>query len=60
MDVIIFPTDDGGVAVIAPSPKATLTMEERAAKFVPDGKPFEIVDDSILPWDKPRELWEWE
>ena len=32
---IIFPTDDGGVAVIIPAPECGLTIEEIAAKDVP-------------------------
>ena len=58
MKVIIF--DNGnGVSVITPAPNSDLTAEQVAAKDVPNGAAFEIVDDSILPWDKPRETWEW-
>jgi hypothetical protein len=32
---IIYPTDDGGVAVIIPAPECGLTIEEIAAKDVP-------------------------
>lgn len=59
MQVIIYPNDEDGVSIITPSPKSELTIDEIAAKDVPDGKPFEIINDSILPWDKPRESWEW-
>ncbi len=43
---IIYPTDDGGIAIIIPSPEylAEHTIEELAAKDVPEGKPFKIVD----------------
>jgi hypothetical protein len=41
---IIYPTDDGGVAIIVPAPECGLTIEEIAAKDVPGGKPFKILD----------------
>ena len=56
---IIFPTDDGGVAVIVPA-DCGLTIEEIAAKDVPEGKPFEIVDVSEIPSDRTfRGAWSW-
>lgn len=60
MQVIIFPNDEGGVSIITPAPGAGLTIDEVAAKDVPNGKPFEIVDDAVLPWGTPRELWQWQ
>jgi len=58
---IIFPTDDGGVAVIVPSPNCGLTIEEIAAKDVPVGKPYQIVDVSEIPSDRTfRGAWTWE
>ena len=59
MQVIIFDNGSGGVGIITPAPKSELTIEQVAAKDVPNGAAFEIVDDSILPWDEPRETWEW-
>lgn len=59
MQVIIFDNGLGGVGIITPAPKSGLTIEQVAAKDVPGGAAFEIVDDSTLPWDKPRETWEW-
>jgi hypothetical protein len=57
---IIFPNDDGGVAVIIPAPECGLTIEEIAAKDVPAGKPYEIVDDSAIPSDRTfRGAWTW-
>jgi hypothetical protein len=57
---IIFPTDDGGVAVIVPSPNCGLTIEEIAAKDVPVGKPYQIVDVSEVPSDRTfRNAWEY-
>jgi hypothetical protein len=56
---IIYPTDDGGVAVIVPA-DCGLTIEEIAAKDVPAGKPYEIVDVSEIPSDRTfRGAWSW-
>ena len=56
---IIYPTDDGGVAVIIPA-DCGLTIEEIAAKDVPNGVPFEIVDVSEVPSDRTfRGAWTW-
>jgi hypothetical protein len=59
---IIYPTDDGGVAVIIPAPEylETHTIEELAAKDVPAGKPFKIVDVADIPTDRTfRNAWEY-
>ena len=57
---IIYPTDDG-VAVIIPAPECGLTIEEIAAKDVPAGKPYEIVDVSEIPEDRTfRGAWTWQ
>ena len=57
---IIYPADDGGVAVIIPAPECGLTIEEIAAKDVPAGKPYEIVDASDIPSDRTfRGAWTW-
>jgi len=56
---IIYPTDDGGVAVIVPA-DCGLTIEEIAAKDVPAGKPYEIVDVSEIPSERLfRGAWSW-
>jgi hypothetical protein len=58
---IIYPNDDGGVSIIVPSPEylAEHTIEELAAKDVPAGKPFKIVDVSDIPTDRNfRDAWE--
>jgi hypothetical protein len=55
---IIYPTDDGGVAVIVPA-DCGLTIEEIAAKDVPAGKEYKIVDVSDIPSDRTfRNAWE--
>ena len=56
---IIYPTDDGGVAIIVPAP-CGLTIEEIAAKDVPAGKPYKIVDVADIPTDRTfRSAWEY-
>jgi hypothetical protein len=57
---IIYPTDDG-VAIIVPTPECGLTIEEIAAKDVPEGKPFKIVDVADIPSDRVfRNAWSWQ
>lgn len=58
---IIYPTDDNGVAVIIPAPECELTIEEIAAKDVPAGKPYKIVDVADIPSDRTfRNAWEYQ
>ena len=62
MKRIIYPTDDGGVAIVIPAPEAleTMTIEEIAAKDVPAGKPFKIIDTADVPTDRTfRNAWEY-
>ena len=57
---IIYSTDNGGVAVIVPAPECGLTIEQIAAKDVPAGKPFKIVDVADIPSDRTfRNAWEY-
>ena len=57
---IIYPTDDGGVAVIIPADECGLTIEEIAVKDVPAGKPYKIVDVADIPSDRTfRYAWEY-
>jgi len=56
---IIYPNDSGGVSIIIPSPHWTGTMEELAARDVPNGKAYKIVEDSDIPTDRTfRDAWE--
>ena len=48
---IIYQNDDGGVAVLTPA-DCGLTIEQIAAKDVPTGKPYKIVDASEIPTDR--------
>jgi hypothetical protein len=59
---IIYPNDDGGVSILIPTEEylAEHTIEELAAKDVPEGKPFKIVDVSEIPEDRTfRDAWEY-
>ena len=57
---IIYLTDNGGVAVIVPAAECGLTIEQIAAKDVPTGKPYKIVDVSDIPTDRTfRDAWEY-
>jgi hypothetical protein len=54
---IIYKTDAGGVAVLIPA-DCGLTIEQIAAKDVPTGKPYKIVDVSDVPTDREwRDSW---
>ena len=56
---IIYPTPEGGVAIIIPAPDCGLTAEQIAAKDVPAGVPFRIVSSADIPSDRTfRNAWE--
>jgi len=59
MNRIIYKTDEGGVAVIIPTPEALAqhTLTEIAVKDVPAGKSFAIVDAADLPDRADRDAW---
>jgi hypothetical protein len=60
MKRIIYTNDEGGVAIIVPA-DCGLTIEEIAAKDVPAGKPYSIVDTADIPTDRTfRGAWSWE
>lgn len=48
---IIYQNDEGGVAVIIPC-DCGLTVDQIAAKDVPTGKPYKIVDVTDIPSDR--------
>jgi hypothetical protein len=61
---IIYPTDDGGVAIEIPAPEWLAqegnTMEVLAQIRVPEGKPFKIIDTADVPSDRTfRDAWEY-
>lgn len=56
---IIYQNDGGGVSVIIPYLGCGLTVEEIAAKDVPTGLPYKIVDAADIPTDRTsRPFWE--
>lgn len=60
MNRIIYKTDEGGVAVIIPTPEALARygIEAIAAKDVPAGKPYRIVSEADIPADRSqRNAW---
>jgi hypothetical protein len=59
MQVIIFPQDDNKVSVVIPAPEFADRIEAVAAKDVPAGKPWRIIDDSELPSRGSRDRWLW-
>ena len=59
---IIYPTDDGGVAIIIPAPEYVTEhgIDAVAAKDVPEGKPYKIVSVDDIPSDRTfRGAWEY-
>ena len=60
MNRIIYPTDEGGVAVIVPADEAlrSHSIQEIAEKDVPAGKPYKIVSVDDIPSDRTfRNAW---
>ena len=59
--VIIYPGDEHegyGVNIVYPTPNCGLTIEEIAAKDVPAGTSYQIVDASTVPTDRSfRDAW---
>ena len=57
---IVYQNDEGGISIIVPA-DCGLTIEEIAAKDVPAGKAYKIVDVSEIPTDRTfRDAWTWE
>jgi hypothetical protein len=53
---IIYPADDGGVAIIIPAESI-----EAAIKDIPAGKPYKIIDVTNIPTDRTfRDAWEYQ
>lgn len=58
---IIYLNDEGKVCIVIPAPDSNLTIEQIAAKDVPAGKPYTIVDVSEIPEDRTfRDAWEYQ
>jgi len=55
---IIYPYNDGGICILIPAPECCLRLEEIAAKDVPAGKPYKIIDAADVPADRTfRNAW---
>ena len=52
---IVFQNNEGGVSVLIPC-DCGLTIEEIAAKDVPTGRPFKIIDVSEIPQDRSQRM----
>jgi hypothetical protein len=65
MKRIIYPTPDGGVAVLIPAPEWLAeegnTIEKLAEKDVPAGVEYKIIDTAEVPTDRTfRNAWEYQ
>ena len=57
---IVYQNDNGGISIIVPA-DCGLTIEQIAAKDVPQGKEYHIVDVSEIPTDRTfRGAWTWQ
>jgi hypothetical protein len=57
---IVYKNDDGTISIIVPA-DCGLTIEQIAAKDVPSGKEYHIVNASEIPSDRTfRNAWTWE
>lgn len=59
MNCILYKQDNNVPAVLIPTQEALscYSIMEIAVKDVPSGKPFKIVDYSVLPQDVPQDAW---
>jgi len=59
MQVIIFPNENGGVAVVYPAPSFAGSLGELASTTVPVVAAWRVVDASALPDQALRDRWRW-
>lgn len=56
---IIYSRAAGGIGVIVPAVNAGLSLTDIAAKDVPAGRPYRIVEEADIPSDRSfRDAWE--
>jgi hypothetical protein len=48
---IIYPQEDGSIALVIPAPECGLSIEEIARKDVPAGVPYLLMNNEDLPQD---------
>jgi hypothetical protein len=60
MKVIVYQTENNGVAVVVPTPEALekYGLDAIAQKDVPHGKPYKIMEHSDMPDTMFRDAWE--
>jgi len=57
--VIVYKNDEGGISIVHPAPNAKLTIEQVAAKSIPAGKSYAIMEKSDVPSDRTfRNAWD--
>jgi len=57
---VIYSTPEGGVAIIVPAPECELSIEQIAAKDVPTGVEYKIIDTADVPTERTwRGAWEY-
>lgn len=57
---IIYPQENGVVAIVAPIPNCGMTLEALIELSVPQGVPYKVVDISEIPTDRTfRNAWEY-
>ena len=57
--IIIYPTEDGGVAIVSPSPDSNI--EDVVNDDIPNGVAYKIINKSELPENREyRDAWEYE
>lgn len=55
---IVYKNNDGTISIVVPAPDTGLTIQQIAAKDVPHGIPYEIVNVSDIPEDRTfRNAW---
>lgn len=62
--VIIYKNDEGVLEIVRPTPQiiaAGYSVLQVAKKDVPSGKPFKIIEETVLPIDRAlRAAWDWD
>lgn len=61
LDAIIYPQDHGRVALVYPTAEALrdIGFDAIAAKDVPEGRPWRIMEVATLPEPASRRFWRW-
>jgi hypothetical protein len=58
MQAIIYPNNQGGIAVIIPAPSCGIPLMEIGRKDVPAGVAFRVIPASLIPQDRTyRDAW---